>query len=71
MKTPVKHFFPVGARVYVDGDADQQAIVSQVFPEGSTSLLYPHYVLRPVGGTHDEKFSVKLDRVGVDLKKRS
>ena len=59
--------FPPGARVYVDEDPCQQAIVVQVFPEGSSSYSFPHYKLRPLGGTREQIFCVKIDRVGVEL----
>ena len=54
--------FPIGAKVLVDGrDA---AIVRAVFPEGSTSFLFPHYKLTVVGGG-PEQVAVSMNRVGV------
>jgi hypothetical protein len=55
--------FPVGARVYVDGR--DEAIIVQVFPEGSTSLLSAHYCVRFVGGG-PEQVKVAMSRVGVE-----
>lgn len=55
--------FPVGARVYVDGK--DQAIIAQVFPEGSSALTAPHYCVRFVGGG-SEQVRVAMHRVGVD-----
>ncbi len=60
------HTFPIGARVLVDGR--DEAIVAQVFPEGSTSLLAPHYCVRFVGGPAHEQVKVSMNRVGVDRK---
>ena len=53
--------FPVGAIVLVDGR--DKARVTQAFPEGSTSLLAPHYVVDFVGG--DKNVKVNMKRVGV------
>ena len=58
--------FPVGARVYVDGR--DEAVIAQVFPEGSTSLMAPHYCVRFKGGG-GAQVKVSMKRVGVDLKK--
>jgi|WetSurMetagenome_2_1015567.scaffolds.fasta_scaffold31626_8 hypothetical protein len=57
--------FPVGARVYVDGR--DEATIAQVFPEGSTSLMGPHYCVRFKGGGN-EQVKVSMKRVGVTLK---
>jgi len=54
--------FPVGARVYVDGR--DEAIVAQVFPEGSSSLMGPHYCVRFKGGDGGQ-VKVSMKRVGV------
>lgn len=53
--------FPVGAIVLVDGR--DKARVTQVFPEGSTSLMAPHYVVDFIGG--DRSVKVNMKRVGV------
>ena len=55
--------FPVGARVLIDGL--DEAVVAQVFPEGSSSLLAPHYKVRFVGGRPGEQVAVAMSRVGV------
>lgn len=55
-------FFPVGARVLVDGR--DEAIVAQAFPEGSSSYLFPHYKVHFVGG--DRNVAVAMKRVGVE-----
>lgn len=56
--------FPVGSRVLVDGR--DEAIVRQVFPEGSSSYLFPHYKVDFVDG--DRNVAVRWDRVGVERK---
>ena len=53
--------FPHGARVLVDGR--DSAIVRGVFPEGSSSFLFPHYKLDFVNG--DRNVAVAIARVGV------
>lgn len=53
--------FPVGARVFIDGR--DSAIVKQVFPQGSTSYLFPHYKVDFVMG--DKNVAVSMARVGV------
>ena len=58
--------FPVGARVYIDGR--DVATIAQVFPEGSTSLMAPHYCVRFEGGG-DEQVKVSMKRVGVEMTK--
>ena len=45
MSNPI---LPVGARAYVDGR--DLVTIAQVFPEGSTSLMAPHYCVRFDGG---------------------
>ncbi len=57
---------PVGQAVYVDGQ-DWAKIVG-VFPEGSTSYLFPHYKVDIFHG--DKNVAVKMDRVGVTRKKK-
>lgn len=64
MKKPV-HVFPYNARVLVDGQ--DEAIVKQAFPEGSSSFMFPHYKLDFVGG--DKNVAVGMHRVGVERKK--
>jgi hypothetical protein len=54
--------FPVGARVYVDGE--QLATIAQVFPEGSSSLMGPHYCVRFDGGDGGQ-VKVSMKRIGV------
>ena len=61
------HTFPIGARVLVDGR--DEAIVAQVFPDGSTSLLAPHYCVRFVGGPPNEQVKVSMNRVGANAEK--
>jgi hypothetical protein len=58
----MSHTFPVGARVYVDGR--DLATIAQSFPEGSTSLMAPHYCVRFDGGGN-EQVKVSMKRVGV------
>ena len=53
---------PVGARAYVNGRDD--CVIVQVFPEGSTSLMSPHYCVRFIGGG-SEQVKVSMDHVGV------
>ena len=53
--------FPVGARVLVTGYGERVAVVREHFPEGSTSYLFPHYVLRIDG----QKVVVSCERVSV------
>lgn len=65
MKT--KTYFPVGARVLVDGR--DEARVAQVFPEGSSSFMFPHYKLNFIGG--DQNVAVSMKRVGVEKTKAS
>jgi DNA polymerase III sliding clamp (beta) subunit (PCNA family) len=60
-----RHVFPIGAKVLVDGQ--DEAIVRQAFPEGSHSLLGPHYVVRIVDGGEIQK--VPMSRVGVERKR--
>jgi hypothetical protein len=62
----MKHFFPVGATVLVDGR--DRVRVTQVFPEGSTFFLYPHYVVDFQGG--DKGVKVLASRVGVKASKK-
>jgi hypothetical protein len=62
---PHRSTFPVGACVLVDGR--DEAIVSQVFPEGSSSFMFPHYRVRLVGGG-PEQVAVKMDRISVERK---
>ena len=57
----VRSFFPIGARVLIDGA--QVAIVREIFPEGSTSYAFPHYRLRCVGSMDD--CCLALERVSV------
>lgn len=58
--------FPIGARVLVDGQ--DQAIVKQAFPEGSSSFLFPHYKVDFVDG--DRNVAVQMKRVGVERRAR-
>lgn len=58
--------FPVGARVLVDGR--DEVLVSQFFPEGSSSFMWPHYKVNFVGG--DKNVMVSVNRVGVTRTKR-
>jgi hypothetical protein len=51
--------FPIGARVRIDGR--NEAIVREVFPEGSTSFLFPHYKVDMVHG--DKNVAVAMTRV--------
>lgn len=55
--------FPVGAKVLVDGKYKHTVV--QAFPEGSTSLLFAHYVLRPEGAHGPNYTMVAWDRVSV------
>lgn len=48
--------------MYVDGR--DEAIIAQVFPEGSTSLMAPHYCVRFKGGDGGQ-VKVSMTRVGV------
>jgi hypothetical protein len=57
-----KPSFPVGARVLVDGY--REAKVRGAFPSGSTSYLFPHYLVDL--GPDDRNVAVHVDRVGVD-----
>ncbi len=59
MKTP----FPRGAKVYVD--SRDVAVITQVFPEGSSSYLFPHYKVDYPQG--DKNVAVNMNRVGVKL----
>lgn len=59
-------YFPVGARVLVDGR--DEARVAQVFPESSSSFLFPHYKLHFRGG--DQNVAVSMKRVGVTERAR-
>jgi hypothetical protein len=59
-----KLWFPVGAVVLVDGR--DRARVAQTFPEGSSSHLFPHYVLN---FEHGDK-GVKVSPARVGVKKR-
>ena len=45
---PTMKTFPVGARILVDGR--DEAVIQQVFPEGSSSFMFPHYRVRFLGG---------------------
>lgn len=54
--------FPIGARILVDGR--DEAIVKAAWPEGTTSHLFPHYVLDIVDG--DRGVVVSMSRVGVE-----
>lgn len=56
--------FPVGALVVVDGK--WLATVSQAFPEGSTSLLFPHYTVK-FAGAGPGQVAVHWDRVGTEM----
>ena len=53
--------FPIGARILIDGR--DEAIVRDYFPVGSSSYLWPHYMVRFVGG--DDNVCVSVKRVGV------
>lgn len=57
---PKSQFSP-GAKVYVDGR--DVAIVRQAFPEGSSSLMAPHYLVDFVDG--DKLVKVPWVRIGV------
>lgn len=61
-----RKLFPIGARVYVYGK--DEAIIAQVFPEGSTSYSFPHYKVHYVNGTRN--CAVALDLVGVVKKEK-
>ena len=54
--------FPIGARILVDGR--DEAIVKAAWPEGTTSHLFPHYVLDLIDG--DRGVVVSMFRVGVE-----
>jgi hypothetical protein len=58
--------FPPGARVLIDGEVE--ALVSQHFPEGSSSHWFPHYVLNVIDG--DSGVAVSTKRVGVEWRKK-
>lgn len=60
--------FPIGARVLVDGNAE--AFIAQAFPDGSTSILAPHYKVRFKGGPPGEQVAVRWDRVSAEWVKR-
>lgn len=62
-KAPV-HTFPVGAKVYVDGWDTVR--IAQVFPEGSSSFMFPHYKVNYLNG--DQNVAVSMNRVGVTRK---
>ena len=47
-------------------DGQDEAIVSQAFPEGSHAHLWPHYIVHFVGG--DRNVTVPWKSVGVDRK---
>ena len=53
--------FPIGALVLLDGRYVVRVV--DVFPEGSTSYLFPHYVIKSKGS----RVVVKLDRISVKL----
>jgi hypothetical protein len=53
--------FPNGAQVYVDGR--DLARVKTAFPEGSSSLMAPHYIVDFEGG--DKNVKVSMKRIGV------
>lgn len=57
----MKTYFPIGAKVYIDGC--DLAQVAQVFPEGSTSYFFPHYKVHFVQG--DRNVAVAMTRVDV------
>ncbi len=61
-----KTVYPIAARVLVDGR--DEAIVRAVFPEGSTSYSFPHYMLTFVGGGEAPKdwVCIAMKRVGVE-----
>lgn len=65
MKAPKTTTFPVGARVLVDGR--DEARVTQAFPEGSSSYLFPHYKVDFKGG--DQNVAVAMKRIGVERKR--
>ena len=50
----------IGERVLVDGE--DPAVVLDLFPQGSTSHLFPHARVRFVGGG-DERVAVALGRL--------
>jgi hypothetical protein len=54
--------FPIGARVLIDGQ--DEAIIKEVFPQGSTSFLFPHYKVDVIGG--DRNVTVSMKRINVD-----
>lgn len=64
LKAP-KTTFPVGARVLVDGRDEVR--VTQAFPEGSSSHLFPHYRVDFKGG--DRNVAVSMKRIGVERKR--
>jgi len=53
--------YPIGAKILVDGH--RPAIIMEAYPEGSTSYLFAHYVLRFVGST--ERTIIAMSRVGI------
>jgi hypothetical protein len=57
---PKTEGFPPGTRVKVDGNDD--AVVAQHFPAGSTSYMFPHYKVHFVDG--DRNVAVHASRVG-------
>lgn len=56
-----KKTFPRGAQVYIDGR--DLARIRDVFPEGSSSLMGPHYLVNFENG--DQNVKVAMSRVGV------
>jgi hypothetical protein len=58
--------FPPGAKVYVDGEL--VVSVHQYWPEGSTSLLSPHYTVVFPGVDRGEYVRVSVKRIGVRKK---
>ncbi len=60
----MKPFFPIGARVLVDGLHDVK--VAQIFPAGSSSFHFPHYKVNFVKG--DKNVVIRANRVGVERK---
>ena len=54
--------FPYGAKVYVDGR--DLAIVKQVFLNGSSSFMFPHYKVDFIDG--DKNVVVAIKRVGIE-----
>ena len=60
----MKPLLPSGARAFADGE--DEVIVRQAFPQGSTSYAFPHYKVDYVGG--DRNVAIALSRVGVERK---